>query len=137
MHDKKALSTKAQFQFLQFFICFFLKTTGVHKKSMQFEEAINISIKTCIISLITKKSKQPLAQGCKFHPYGPSKGDSVCKQTSTSISYLGFPKFIQKYCIINEEASILFQVCKRSTKGFLCNEIVSYNFIRTGSGNDI
>ena len=33
-------------------------------------------------------------EGRKFHPYRPSKDDSVCKQTSASISYLGFPKFI-------------------------------------------
>ena len=113
MQDKKALSTKAQIQFLQFpYVSCYKQLLGVHKKSVQFIEAINVSIKTRITSLVAKKSSQPLAQGCKFHPYGPSKGDSVCKQTSTSISYPGFPKFIQKYYIINEEASILFQVCK-------------------------
>ena len=63
-------------------------------------------------------------EGRKFHPYRPSKDDSVCKQTSTSISYLGFPKFIQKYCTINEEATKSFQVCKRSTEGFLCDEFI-------------
>ena len=105
---------------------------------MQFIEAIiNVSIKTCITSLVAKKSSQPLTQGHKFHPYGPRKDDSVCKQTSTSISYLGFPKFIQKYCTNNEEFSTLFQVCKRSTKGFLCDEFALYNFKRTGTGNDI
>ena len=60
-------------------IRFLLKTIGAHKKSMQFIVAINVSIKTCITSLVAKKSNQLRAQGRKFHPYGPSKDDSACK----------------------------------------------------------
>ena len=99
---------------------------------MQFIEAITVSIKTCITTLVAKKFNlvshvhATQFEGHKFHPYGPSKYDSVCKQTSTHISYLGFPEFIQKYCIIDGEASIIIieQVCKKSTKGFLCNVFI-------------
>ena len=38
---------------------------------------------------------------------------------------------------INEEATILFQVFKRCTNGFLCNELILNNLIRTKSAGKI
>ena len=67
---------------------------GVHYKEILFKEAINVSITTCITSLVDKRS---------------------CQLSHTMVS-LNLSK-----SIINEEATALFQVFKRSTKGFICN----------------
>ena len=95
MHIAKCMSKSACQPRLKLnssnFHTFLIKNNwGCGKKCLQFIEAIYVSIKTCITSLVAKKSSQPRAQGHKFHPYGPSQDDSVCKQTSTTISYLGF-----------------------------------------------
>ena len=60
MHDKKALSTKAQAQFLQFLLSLLLKTNGVHKKDILFKEAIMLmfqSTHTMVFLNLSKSTK--------------------------------------------------------------------------------
>ena len=63
-------------------------------KGILFIEAINVSIKTCITSLVAKRSLQ----------------------LSHTMVFINLSQ-----SIIKEKATILFQVFKWSTKGFLCN----------------
>ena len=63
-------------------------------KGILFIEAINVSIKTCITSLVAKRSLK----------------------LSHTMVFINLSK-----SIIKEKATILFQVFKWSTKGFLCN----------------
>ena len=80
----------------------------MHYKDILFIEASNVSIKTCITSLVAESS---------------------CQLSHTMVFLNNLSK-----SIIIEEATILFQVFKWSTNGFLCNSFILNNLIRTNSG---
>ena len=77
-------------------LSFLLKTIGgaLERHPIHRGNHVNVSIKTCITSLVAKRSSQ----------------------LSRTMVFLNLSK-----SITNEEASMLFQAFKWNTKAFLCN----------------
>ena len=111
----------------------------LHIKICFFFALISVSMNTCITSLVAKKRTQPCACNTiwrtQIFSLRTIKG-WLSMQTDLNWQYASHTRVFLNLSksIIKEEASILFQVCKRSTKSFPCNEFVLSNFIRTGSG---